>query len=269
MLGRYLALLALVMAGRVVTAADIGYFATQSTYTESQRLKVGMRFDPASKFSLSWASSKAKTALEDPNTSFLKLGYRYGTSGAKNFGIDLKVSDESYFFNGKSVSFKSSFPMGDETRLSLGMGLGVKTYTLSPSEFLSQGDLYAGFDHEISEEWTTGVDIVLSKFSSNSEQLSSALQGKTISNSDFESHVGLLSKDAISLYMEYQLLDLIVGASVGADQLLIDGSRNTIAEIYSEYSWSRWALSAAFARSKSDFSSTFIETTTLGLTLGF
>lgn len=255
--------------GSIAVASDVGYFASQSPFTDSQRAKVGIRIDPSNKISLSYASSKAKTALEDPNSSNIKLSYRYGRTGETSFTTDLRVSDEAYFFNGKGLNFKSNFPVGEATRMTLGFGAGVKTYSKSSSEFLGQGDIQLGFDHEVSEAWSLGLDIGLSKFASTSQLLRQALQGKTLTNSDLETYVGLLSKDSTIFYMEYSLDDWIIGLSAGVDHFLIDGSRNTIVDLYTDYSFGRWTISAAYARSRSDFNSTVTSTTTLGLSFGF
>lgn len=250
-------------------AGDVSYLASRSNYTDSQRFKLGYRFNPDHKIALALARSEARLVLEDPSSSSVKLSYRYGKTGKFNFATDLKSSDESYFFTGKSLALKTRLSFGEASHLSLATGFGIKTYSKASSESLSQQDFSLSFEHELSDLVNFGVDGTISQFVSASSQTQQALSDQTVATTDINDYTGILSKDSVSLYFEYALEDWNFAISAGVDHLLLGSSTNTITDISVDYSAGSWTLSGFYARSKSDFSSTFTDTSGLGLAYGF
>lgn len=248
--------------------SDIGYGQTQSTTSKSHRVKISYKINKANKASISYRTSQSSSGYEDPNSSTIRLSYRYKLDGGSTYTIDMKKSDELYFYEGLSLALRSGLHLTNTTRLNIGLEGAKKVYSLVPSESLSVRTFSIGMDQELFQKINVGFDFTSSTFSSTATDTKNALSSLTTTSTNISNYVSNLYAKSTAIYIEYTFTSAIIGASYSLDTSLIGQTKSETTEVYSDFTIAdSWALGFFFAQGRFEGNPTPSDTT--GFSLGY
>jgi hypothetical protein len=103
----YLTFILYLISGPAAHAGSDIYFShTNSSTSKSNKIKAGIEIFPEHKITAIYSKTVSDPSenLADPNSSQLKIGYRYKYTPDTSFSINVKKNDDSYFFEGQSFS---------------------------------------------------------------------------------------------------------------------------------------------------------------------
>lgn len=260
--------------GKVVLASEIGYVRSQSSTSISDKYKLTYNFNRQHKTGVSYRTSRDATGVSSEVLSALKLSYRYKTESTNNnYACEYKKSTESYSFDGQSLSLKANFDLGFSrlpTKLNLSIEGAEKKYSKSLNETLLQRMVSIGFDQELTTTLNWGVDYSGNYYSAKGEQISSALLGDAVSDTNISSYVSSLSLNAFSTYLEYSADAFTLGASYSVDSSLIGGRKTSTTEIYGDITFfNDWSLSLSFLRGRQEDTASISDSVSAGVSYSF
>lgn len=250
--------------------SDIGYGQTQSATSKSHRVKISYKINKNNKLSLAYRTSQSSSDYEDPNSSAIRLSYHYKHDGGSTYTIEMKKSDELYFYEGLSLALRSGFSLTNTTRLNIGFEGARKTYSLVPSELLIISTFSVGMDQELLEKINVGIDFTSSSFSSTATDTKNALNNLTTTSTNISNYVSNLYANSAAIYIEYTFTSAIIGATYSLDTSLIGKAKSETTEVYSDFTIAdSWALGFFFAQGRFEGNPTPSETTGFSISYRF
>ena len=259
---RTLALLFFGLLSPLAARADVeaGYGLARSPFSISHRLQLAYAPNGTHKISLIGRRAKSQMTVDDPNTSSLRGVYRYHFASGAQLGVDLKLSDEAYFYKGGSMGLRALFPVLLSTRISLAGQVGRRTYSLKAGEVLQQSSMEIGVEQGLGDRVGVGISYESHGYQGDGSQTRLALQGGTPSNADVSSYTALLFGSSTTVFVDYVDESWSAGLSFAKDNYaLVTGSILTW-EVFGELSLTpHWSLSLFVARGTNDYNSTITD----------
>ncbi len=251
-------------------SSEVSYTYSQSNLSESNKYKLSYNFDRQNKIGLSYRSSQDSTGAVDNFSSTFKFNYRYRTESYTTYSLDVKKTDESYFYEGVGAVLKLGLQVTPSGRINFNFEGNQKNYTLLAGEVLFQTGYLIGYDHDLSESWSVGVDYSGNYYSGGGGQSSNALRQQTITTTDISTYINYLIANSISFFVDYNSDKYSVGMNYSVDTSVFGNRKFNSTEIYGEYSFTPdWMLSLSYTQGKSDGSLTSTDTVGIGLSNHF
>lgn len=260
-------------------ASEVSYTRSQSSSSYSDRLKATYSFESGNKLGLSYKQSKDTSGASDDKSSTLKGSFKYKLESGTSFTAGISVVDDSYFYEGQSVSLKASIPVLEtefskdsklKTKLNLGFEFGDRRYSKITGESFSQRIFSAGVDQDLPYGFSTGVDFSSSNYLATGPQTTKALNGQTVTTTDISNYASSLGSTSGSVYLEFSSSDYTVGVSGSVDNDYIGGGKSTSTELYGEIVMLQdFSLSLSYSKGRTQGSTTTTDTSSVGLGYSF
>lgn len=227
--------------------SDVSFTHSQSDSSSGNSVSISGKVINDLKMGISAGSTKDTSGVTDDNSSYFKIYSKFKIDSEKSIQLDYKKSDESYFFEGQSITGKYilKFQDFDSSELNLAMNnkvylkveLGKKSYSLDTTESLSYRKISASYDRDFQNGISSGFDISSTSYIGTGTEIKNYLNTQTTSNSDVSSYLDLLAKSSFSAFIEKIFSDTFtLGFSFSRDlPLLTSGTQSDGAEIYIDY----------------------------------
>ncbi len=250
--------------------AEIGYSRSQGSTLVSNKISAKQKINNA-KISVSVSSSKdSSTTVVDDSSSYIKLGYKYKFTNSDSLGVDIKKSDDFYYYDsfGGAVKYSTHFK---NTKLNYKMDSYTRTYSKDKSEYFNASSAMVGIDQDFAKYFTAGVDYTKYFYSSQGAQTEQAFKDQIGQTADITNTVSGVIDNTISGYVEANFFDLTLGLSYGTDvPKLPSSNRSNSTEIYADWQClDQLDLNVSFSRGRTEDSASNSDTTLIGVGYSF
>lgn len=249
---------------------EVNYSRSQGSTLVTSKVSAKQKFDN-SRVSVAASSSKdSSTSVNDDSSSYVKIGYKYKFTNSDSFAVDIKKSDDFYYYDsfGGAVKYSTHFK---NTKLNFKLDSYTRTYSKDKSEGFNANSAMIGFDQDFAKYFTVGADYAKYFYSSRGTQTSQAFKDQSVQSSDITNTISGLVDNTISVYIETNITDFTFGVSYGTDTPKLPSSnRSNTTEVYADWQClDQLDLNLSFSRGRTEDSTANSDTTSIGIGYSF